>query len=109
MTHNLTTRKALWIEVRDSDTGDRIVEQYAAPIPRTRAEREIFLNEIVPKIFPGAELRSYGGGVATFVRDLLLIEAHYGAVRADADLSPVPVRPVEPVFEGEDQGRLFAA
>lgn len=109
VTNTPTIRKALWVEVRDSETGQRIVEQYEAPIPKTRTEREAFLNKVVPQIFPGAELRTYGGGVATFVRDMLLIEAHYGAVRDGAELSPLPDRPVQPVFEDEDQGRLFAA
>lgn len=109
MTETPTTRKALWVEVRDSETGQRLVEKYEAPIPRTRAQREVFLNEVVPRIFPGAKLRTYGGGVATFVRDMLLIEAHYGEVRGEVELAPVPVHPVEPIFEGAGQGKLFAA
>lgn len=102
-------RKALWIEVRDSDTGERHVAAYAAPQPRTRADRERLLNRHVPQVFPGAKLRTYAGGTATFVRGMLLITAHYGAVRDDAELLPVEERPVEPVASGAGQGALFAA
>lgn len=109
MTDTQTTQKALWVEVRNSETGERTVRPYAAQIPKTRAERELFLNETIPQIFPGAKLRTYGGGVGTFVSGMLLIEAHYGAVRDGAELAPVPEHPLEPVTDEPGQGRLFAA
>lgn len=102
-------KKALWIEVRNSNTGERTLQPYAAPIPTTRAQRELFLNQLVPQIFPGAKLRTYGGGVGTFICGALLIEAHYGAVRDDTKLAPLPERQLEPVTDGPGQGSLFAA
>jgi hypothetical protein len=103
-------RKALWIEVRDSKTGDRKVSLYAAPPPRTRAEREQFLNRYVPMIFPGARLRTYAGGAATFVAGHLLISAHYGAVRDGARILPIEEQLPEPVADRPgQQGSLFAA
>jgi hypothetical protein len=104
-----TARKALWVEVRDSESGERTVDHYSAPVPRNRAEREILLNRIVPQIYPGAQLRTYGGGVATFVRGMLLIEAHYGAVKEGTELKPVPEHNLQPIADGKGQGSLFAA
>ena len=95
--------------MRNSDTGERTVQPYAAPIPTTRVQREHFLNQLVPQIFPGAKLRTYGGGVGTFICGALLIGAHYGAVRDDATLAVLPERQLEPVTEGPGQGSLFAA
>lgn len=102
-------RKGLWVEVRDSETGERRAAAYAAPEPRTRADRERLLNRHVPQIFPGAKLRTYAGGTATFIRGMLLITAHFGAVRDDAELLPIEERPVEPVASRTGQGALFAA
>jgi hypothetical protein len=103
-----TERKGLWIEVRDSETGERHVSIYAAPVPRNRTERERFLNRYVPQIFPGAKLRTYAGGAATFLVRQLLIRAHYGAVRHDAELLPLEEKSPEPVAAGVGQGTLFA-
>jgi len=102
-------RRALWIEVRDSQTGERRIEHYEAPIPKSRTDRERFLNRCVPAIYPGAELRSYAGGAGTFVSGALLITAHYGAVREDTELRPIEEQPSEPVAEDLGQGELFAA
>lgn len=102
-------RKALWVEVRDSSTGERRVEVYAAPVPRTSSERELFLNRHVPSIFPGAKLRTFAGGTGTFILDPLLITAHYGAVGDDVDLLPVKETLPEPVATGAGQGSLSAA
>lgn len=102
-------RKALWVEIRDSSNGERRIELYDAPIPKTRQERELFLNRYVPMIFPGAKLRTYAGGTGTFIADPLLIAAHYGAVRDDAELLPVDERLPEPVADRVGQGSLFAA
>lgn len=103
------TAKALWVEVRDSDTGERRVDHYAAPIPSTRNERERLLNRLIPQIFPGASLRTYAGGTATFVRDQLLITAHFGAVRGEVRLQPLEEKLPEPVAAKAGQGSLFAA
>jgi hypothetical protein len=101
--------KALWVEVRDSATGERCVRHYAAPVPRTRGDRERLLNRIVPQIFPGAKLRTYAGGAATFVREQLLIKAHFGAVREGVELLPLEEKLPEPVAPRTGQGSLFAA
>ena len=69
----LRERKGLWIEVRDSGTGERRISMYAAPVPRSRGDRERFLNRYVPQILPGAKLRTYAGGAATFIVGQLLI------------------------------------
>jgi hypothetical protein len=105
----VSPRKALWIETRDSETGERRVEVYAAPVPRLRAERERFLNRVVPQIFPGAKLETFAGGTATFVRRALLIRAHYGPVREGVELLPFEERLPDPVASAEGQGSLFAA
>ena len=102
-------RKGLWIEVRNSETGERQVSIYATPIPRNRTDRERFLNRYVPQIFPGAKLRTYAGGAATFIAGQLLITAHYGAVRDGAELLPLEEKLPAPVAEGVGQGTLFAA
>jgi hypothetical protein len=102
-------RKGLWIEVRDSETGERRVAIYAAPVPRNRTDRERFLNLYVPQIFPGAKLRTYAGGAATFIAEHLLITAHYGAVRDDAELLSVEEKLPEPVANRVGQGSLFTA
>ena len=102
-------RKGLWIEVHDSETGERRVLVYATPVPRNRTDRERFLNRHVPQIFPEAKLRTYAGGTATFVADHLLITAHYGAVREDVELLPLNERLPEPVAKAVGQGTLFAA
>jgi hypothetical protein len=102
-------RKALWVEIRNSETGERSVRLYDAPIPQNRGERERLLNRYVPMIFTGAELRTYAGGAATFVAGHLLITAHYGAVREHSELLPVEDRLPEPVAEELGQGTLFAA
>jgi hypothetical protein len=104
---SLGERKALWLDVRDSDTGERHVSVYAAPVPRSRVDRERFLNRSVPQIFPGAKLRTYTGGAATFLVRHLLIRAHYGAVRHDAELLPVEETLPGPVATSVGQGRLF--
>lgn len=101
--------KALWVEVRDSETGKRFVAVYAAPTPKNRAERERFLNRYVPLIFPGAEPKRYAGGTGTFVAGMLLINAHYGAVSEEAELLPVDEPVNEAVAERPGQGELFAA
>ena len=103
------TDRALWLEVRDSATGERRVEVYAAPTPRTRADRERYLNRYVPQIFPGAKLRTFAGGAGTFVRDQLLITAHYGAVREGANVLPLEESHPEPLAARVGQGSLFAA
>jgi hypothetical protein len=103
------TARALWIEVRDSGTGERRIEVYAAPTPRTRTDREPYLNRYVPQIFPGAKLRTFAGGAATFVRDQLLITAHYGAVREGARVLPLEETHSEPLAARVGQGSLFAA
>ncbi len=100
--------KGLWVEVRDSQSGDRRVSVYAAPVPSSRSERERLLNRSVREIFPGAKLRTYSGGVAKFVSGPLLISAHYGAVRAEVELIPLERKRPEPVAEGIGQGILFA-
>ena len=105
----MSPRKALWIETRDSETGERRVDVYAAPIPKSRGDRERLLNQTVPQIFPGAELRTFAGGTATFVRDALLISAHYGPVREGIQLLPFEERLPEPMATGRGQGSLFAA
>ncbi len=105
----LNERKGLWIEVRDSETGERHVWIYAAPVPRSRTDRERFLNRYVPQIFPGAKLRTYAGGAATFLVRQLLIRAHYGAVRHDAELLPLDEKLPEPTAASVGQGTLFAA
>jgi hypothetical protein len=102
-------RKGLWIEVRDSETGERHVSIYAAPIPRSRTDRERFLNRYVPQILPGAKLRTYSGGTATFLMRHLLIRAHYGAVHHNAELLPLEEKLPEPVAASVGQGTLFAA
>lgn len=102
-------RRGLWVEVRDSDTGERHASVYAAPVPRNRTDRERFLNRYVPQIFPGAKLRTYTGGAATFIAGQLLITAHYGAVREDAELLPLEEKLSEPVADRVGQGSLFAA
>jgi hypothetical protein len=102
-------RKALWIEVHDAETGERQRDLYSAPIPRTRAERERFLNRHVPQIFPGAKLRTYTGAAAKFVRGSLLITAHYGAVADDVELQALEEHYPEPVADSVGQGSLFAA
>jgi hypothetical protein len=101
-------RKGLWVEVRNSESGDRTISIYAAPIPQSRADRERFLNRSIPRIFPGAKLRTYAGGTAKFVRGPLLIAAHYGAVRDDMELVPLEALPQEPTVEYVGQGTLFA-
>ena len=78
---NGSDRKALWLDIRDSSNGERRTELYDAPVPKTRVERERFLNRYVPMIYAGAALRTFAGGSATFIADPLLISAHYGAVR----------------------------
>lgn len=102
-------RQALWVEVRNSENGERTLTLYGAPVPQNRAERERFLNRYVPMIFPGAELRTYAGGTATFVARHLLIIAHYGAVRDDSELMPLTERLPEPIADRPGQGTLFAA
>jgi hypothetical protein len=102
-------RKALWVEIRDSSNGERRIELYDAPIPKTRADRERFLNRYVPMIYPGAKLRTLAGGSGTFVADLLLITAHYGEVREDTELLPLEERLPDPVADRVGQGSLFAA
>lgn len=102
-------RKGLWIEVRDAESGARRISIYSAPVPRNRAERERLLNRYVPQIFPGAKLRTYSGGVATFVRGPLLIAAHYGAVRDDVELLSIEETSEGPVAHTVGQGTLFAA
>jgi len=104
---SLGERSALWLDVRDSDTGERHVSIYAAPVPRNRVDRERFLNRYVPQIFPGAKLRTYTGGAATFLVRHLLIRAHYGAVRDDAELLPLEETLPKPAATGVGQGRLF--
>jgi hypothetical protein len=103
------SRKGLWIDVRDAASGERRTEIYDAPVPAIRADREAFLNRQVPTIFPGARLRSYSGGAATFICGSLLIAAHYGAIREDAQLISMPERAQDPVADGVGQGTLFAA
>lgn len=102
-------RKGLWIEVRDSETGERRIAVYATEVPRNRIDRERFLNRYVPQIFPGAKLRTYTGGAATFIAGKLLITAHYGAVRDDAELLAIEEKAPEPVADRVGQGTLFAA
>lgn len=102
-------RKGLWVEVRDSDTGERTIKIYDAPIPVRRTERERFLNRYVPMIFPGAKLRRYAGGTATYHCGMLLINAHYGAVHDDAELLPLEQRLEQPEAKRAGQGELFAA
>lgn len=103
------TDRALWLEVRDSATGERRVEVYAAPTPRTRADREPYLNRYVTQIFPGAKLRTFAGGAGTFVRDQLLITAHYGAIREGAHVLPLEERHPEPLAARVGQGSLFGS
>lgn len=102
-------RKGLWIEVRDSDTGERTVSIYAAPVPKKRAERELFLNRYVPMIFPGAKMRRYAGGTGTYHCGMLLINAHYGAVTDEAEMLPLEERHDPPEAKRAGQGELFAA
>lgn len=103
------TPKALWVEVRDSETGERRVDHYAAPTPKTRTDKERLLNRLIPQIFPGARLRTYAGGAATFVCDQLLITAHFGAVREGIKLRPLEEELPQPVAAKAGQGSLFAA
>jgi len=100
--------KALWVEVRDSSSGERRVDLYAAPVPRTRGDRERLLNRLVPQIFPGAKLRTYAGGAGTFVREQLLITAHFGAIREGVELLPLEEKLPEPLASRAGQGSLFA-
>ncbi len=48
---NGSDRKALWLDIRDSSNGERRTELYDAPVPKTRVERERFLNRYVPMIY----------------------------------------------------------
>jgi len=100
--------KALWVEVRDSSTGERRVDLYETPVPRNRGDRERLLNRLVPQIFPGAKLRTYAGGAATFVCEQLLITAHFGAVRDGVELLPLEEKLPEPLASRAGQGSLFA-
>lgn len=63
----------------------------------------------MPQIFPGAKLRTYAGGTATFVRGMLLITAHYGEVRDGVELLTIDERAEELLATGAGQGSLFAA
>ncbi|MGH2946522.1 MAG: hypothetical protein ACRDPC_09750 [Solirubrobacteraceae bacterium] len=86
MSSTAERRKALWVEVRNSETGERTLSLYDAPVPQNRAERERFLNRYVPMIFAGAELRTYAGGAATFVARHLRrtrFTGHLGGERDD--------------------------
>lgn len=103
------TRKALWVEIRDSSNGERRTELYDAPIPKTRRDNERLLNRHLPMIFPGAELRTYAGGAGTFIAYPLLITAHYGPVSDDAVLLPFEERLPQPEATEPGQGALFAA
>jgi hypothetical protein len=78
------------VESRDLDTDERSISKLTVPAPETTTDQRIQLAEAAARFHPGAPMRSFADGAATFLDRQHLIVASYEAppaprkgVRAD--------------------------
>lgn len=97
--------RTLVVEARDLDTDERSVDTITVDMPVDDAGQRAQFARVVARLHPDAQMRSFGGGAASFLDSQRLIVAHYalssGAEPATASLSGPPAQ--------VEQQSLFAA
>lgn len=94
----------LVIEARDLDTDERTVAILEVEMPLDEAGQRAQLAAAVARLHPGARMRSFGGGAASFLDSQRLVVAHYSG----AGEQLVPDSSGERIEQVEQQP-LFAA
>lgn len=96
-------RQALWVDLREPGQEPRLL-LFDASAPADKREREAQLEAAVERVWPRAQLLSYGGGVAEFKVGTGIAVAHFGPVRDGAELLPL-----QRVLPLRDDGKRHAA
>ena len=71
------TETTLIVEARDLDTDERRINRYDVQVPADEAGQRAQLAAIVRRLHPEAQLRSFDGGVASFLDSQSLVVARY--------------------------------
>jgi hypothetical protein len=72
--------RPLVVQARDLDTDERVVASFEVEMPPDEAGQRAQLAEVVARLHPGARMRSFGDGAASFLDSQRLVVAHYGGV-----------------------------
>lgn len=79
MTSQIPERATVKLKLRNNRTRERIVELVEVPAPEPGDAQAAQLKDLVEERWPGAELRVFHDGAASFTRDELHVVAVYVA------------------------------
>lgn len=96
-------RRELIVKARDLDNDDKSIQALTVVRPTSEAGQRTQLIEVVSRLHPDADFRSFGNGGATFLDRQHLIVAYYGATVPED-----PAHEAEDRAEGEQQALFHA-
>lgn len=96
-------RRLLVIEACDLDTDARSRKELEVDAPTDESGQRVQLANIIARLHPGARMRSFGNGAASFLDRQHLVVAHYAGVLTEEPAAHVATA----AGEGQQQP-LFA-